>query len=508
MREAVERNRSTLILLIILAVGAALRVYAIGVENYWFDELQSMESSAGRGWVDQSLPRDTVLEKPQRPGSLASAASWWKIPPAMTQQEVMPPLYFIILRFWRDVFGSSEIATRALSALASFGGILLIYLIARDIYGKTPALWAAGLLAVNPTQIEFAHEARTYAVTAIILLVAFLSLIRLRGNRRTMDAVLLGGCLLAAMLTHYFAAGAALAIGISAIFLRSGSARRNALIAIGGAGLLYLILWGPAMLAQRTSFHRNLGAVLDITGQTSLTGRIGVAIVSQISKHSPESMALTIAVVLALIVACFLQPRRRESLVAILWLICTVVLFIVIDTRGGSSTLTVARYGTLFAPAIFLIVGGAATGANWRWRSAIPALFMAASVFHLHDAYLPWKGEWRAAARVIVQRPEASDIVVIASKQSRSWWLGRSFLGICWYGAERDDRFPLDVVMLSHPPGGDVLARLRAAGSFWIITDSTQEGPEFAVPGVKVESQVFVKDVFMLFRVRWSEPPK
>ncbi len=133
-------------------------MYAIGVENYWFDELQSMESSAGRGWVDQSLPRDTVLEKPQRPGSLASAASWWKIPPAMTQQEVMPPLYFIILRFWRDVLGSSEIATRALSALASFGGILLIYLIARDIYGKTPALWAAGLLAVNPTQIEFAHE--------------------------------------------------------------------------------------------------------------------------------------------------------------------------------------------------------------------------------------------------------------------------------------------------------------------------------------------------------------
>ncbi len=173
-----------------------------------------------------------------------------------------------------------------------------------------------------------------------------------------MDAVVLGGCLLAAMLTHYFAAGAALAIGISAIFLRSGSARRNALIAIGGAGLLYLILWGPAMLEQRSSFHRNLGAVLDITGQTSLMGRIGVAIVSQISKHSPESMALTIAVVLALIVACFLQPRRRESLVAILWLICTVVLFIVIDTRGGSSTLTVARYGTLFAPAIFLLVAG------------------------------------------------------------------------------------------------------------------------------------------------------
>ncbi len=104
-----------------------------------------------------------------------------------------------------------------------------------------------------------------------------------------------------------------------------------------------------------------------------------------------------------------------------------------------------------------------------------------------------------------VQRPEANDIVVIASKQSRSWWLGRSFLGICWYGAERDDHFPMDVVMLSHPPGGEVLARLRAAGSFWIITDSTQEGPEFAVPGVKVESQVFVKDVFMLFRVRWSE---
>ncbi len=109
---------------------------------------------------------------------------------------------------------------------------------------KTPALWAAGLMAVNPTQIEFAHEARTYAVTAAVLLVALFSLIRLRGNRRTMDAVLLGGCLLAAMLTHYFAAGAALAIGISAIFLRSPG-RVEVLTAIGGVGPFYLILWGP-----------------------------------------------------------------------------------------------------------------------------------------------------------------------------------------------------------------------------------------------------------------------
>jgi uncharacterized membrane protein len=495
-------------ILAILIVAAALRIFRIGEENYWFDELQSMESSAGRGWVDQSLPRDTILERPQRPGSLSSAAPWWRIAPAMRQLEVTPPLYFIILRFWRDAFGDAEATTRSLSAIASISAVGLMYAIACNLYGDAAALWAATLMAIAPTQIEFAHEARTYALTTALLLGALLSVLGLRRKGSAAGAIALGACLLCGMLSHYFAAGPALAICIyAAVYLR-GSSRRWALGAIAAAAFVYLAIWGPSMLAQRASFHRDLGTVLDITGQSSWPARIATAIVSQVSKHTPESRPLTVVLILTLLAALALHPRDRKSLIAPLWLICGIGLLIVIDIIGGSSTLTVVRYGTLFAPGLFLILAGAIAGAGSAWRIIVPLIFAAACVFHLHDAYMPWKGQWLAAARLIVQHPQPRDIVVIASKQSRSWWLGRSFLGISWYGAGADDRFPLDVVMLTQAPHGDVLARLHSARRFWIITHSTEDGPDFAVPGVKIESQAFIPDVFMLFRVRWEDAGK
>src|SRR5260221_14271890 len=47
-----------------------------------------------------------------------------------------PPLYYILLRAWAAVFGSSEIALRSLSILFGVATIYVVYLIGKEFASK------------------------------------------------------------------------------------------------------------------------------------------------------------------------------------------------------------------------------------------------------------------------------------------------------------------------------------------------------------------------------------
>jgi len=102
------------------------------------------------------------------------------------QWESSPPLYYMAIGAWMQIFGTGEIGMRSLSVAASLGAIILVYALGREMLSRRQALLAAALFAASATQIYFAQEARPYSLLLLPVAVTLLMCARyLRGQHST-----------------------------------------------------------------------------------------------------------------------------------------------------------------------------------------------------------------------------------------------------------------------------------------------------------------------------------
>jgi mannosyltransferase len=212
-------------LLIIAAIAALAAAWQIDRKPIWLDEAVS--------WDMASRP----------PADLA----------AKTAADIHPPLYYLVLSVWAAAFGDSLTGLRSLSAVATIGSAVLLYLLARRWLARGTAAFSAVAYAISPHTIYFAQEARMYALAAILVLAATVSYRRWleSGATRTADLIAYGITAAAAMYTHYATALALIAIAAHLVFVyRPG--RRSVLRWVAanlGAALIYLP-WMSTALAQ------------------------------------------------------------------------------------------------------------------------------------------------------------------------------------------------------------------------------------------------------------------
>jgi hypothetical protein len=101
------------------------------------------------------------------------------------RRDVHAPLFFLLLKGWIALAGTSEVGLRSLGALLSFSCIPATYWFARPILGRVPAAVAALLVAVNPGQVEAGTDLMVYPLLALLALGAMGTLSEaLAGNRR------------------------------------------------------------------------------------------------------------------------------------------------------------------------------------------------------------------------------------------------------------------------------------------------------------------------------------
>jgi 4-amino-4-deoxy-L-arabinose transferase-like glycosyltransferase len=150
-----------LLLVLIVMLGAALRLYDLGAESYWFDEIIMVHTAGGNL---ESIWGETQVGR--------------------------PPLYVILAHFWMQVFGTSEIATRSLSALAGIVSIIVMCAIGRELFGRKVGLLSAFLMTISEFQIHFSQEHRYYSIFLLMTLLSFFYYIRMLTGQRPIDSVL------------------------------------------------------------------------------------------------------------------------------------------------------------------------------------------------------------------------------------------------------------------------------------------------------------------------------
>ncbi len=157
----VNQKDSKLIALFgILLIGLFLRVYDLGGESIWFDEGYSIR------FANLSLSQIFFLP------------------------ENNPPLYYIILHWWINLFGDSEFSIRFPSVIFGFLSIYMIYKVGSQIYNKDVGILSSLLLGLSAFHIRYSQEARTYSLSTLLTLISIYFFISL--HRKGNYTVLLG----------------------------------------------------------------------------------------------------------------------------------------------------------------------------------------------------------------------------------------------------------------------------------------------------------------------------
>jgi uncharacterized membrane protein len=233
----------------ILTIGIFCRFVALDQKIYWYDEVST--SLTVSGYTELDVVQDfagvtapiapSALQKYQqiKPGS-----SWLNSVQRLIQENPHhPPLYYVLARFWAQVFGTSITAMRALPAVISVLMLPAIGWLCVELFGSaTVGYVAMVLVAVSPLQLAYAQEARQYTLWMLMILLssaAFLRAIRLKTPQSWR---LYGGLLVGGLYTQMFFGLTILAHGAYVVIMQRGRFTRSVkgyLISAIGASLAF-----------------------------------------------------------------------------------------------------------------------------------------------------------------------------------------------------------------------------------------------------------------------------
>jgi uncharacterized membrane protein len=95
------------------------------------------------------------------------------------EEPQLPPLYFVLVRFWVQLFGDSVTVIRSFSAVLSVLAFPCLYWLCLELFESSLVGWlACALLAVSPFQLVYAQEARQYSLWTVAILLSSTSLLR------------------------------------------------------------------------------------------------------------------------------------------------------------------------------------------------------------------------------------------------------------------------------------------------------------------------------------------
>jgi mannosyltransferase len=144
----------------------------------------------------------------------------------LERTDTHPPLSYVLVHVWMQIFGSSEAAVRTLSAAWGLGTVLVIYLLGRLLWSREVGLIAALLLALSQYNVFYAHYARMYTMMGFFAALSFYFLARLyKGpTRRVAIWYVLASATL--MYTHVW--GVFLVLSQTAVVIAVVALRRSA----------------------------------------------------------------------------------------------------------------------------------------------------------------------------------------------------------------------------------------------------------------------------------------
>jgi uncharacterized membrane protein len=206
-----------LLLVAAVALASALSARSLGASSLWFDETTSVE---------------------------IARLEWLSLLDYVVHEELNMSFYHALLHIWISVIGDSEAAVRSLSIVTGVAAIPVLYVLGKRLFGWRVGVVASLLLATNVVFVEFAREARGYALLVLLVTASSYLFVRALDENRWLlwAAFILVSA--AAVYTHFFAALVVLAQATSLPFRGGGLPWAR----LASSGVLVSLLALPVVL--------------------------------------------------------------------------------------------------------------------------------------------------------------------------------------------------------------------------------------------------------------------
>lgn len=232
--DATGRTRPELVIVALLAVAAGVVLRFVTRSALWLDEALSVNIA--------TLPLGEITDALRRDGH--------------------PPLYYVLLHGWAELFGTGDLAVRSLSGVIGVLTLPLAFWYGRRRGGPAMGWMLLGVVALSPFALRYATETRMYALVILLVFAGAILLDDVLHRGRDGWGRLAGVALLTAALlyTHYWALWLLAAVGLLLLWRvwrdrrdpAAVASRRAAWRAIGAlvVGGVLLLPWLPVMAYQ------------------------------------------------------------------------------------------------------------------------------------------------------------------------------------------------------------------------------------------------------------------
>jgi 4-amino-4-deoxy-L-arabinose transferase-like glycosyltransferase len=331
------------------------------------------------------------------------------------------PLHPLWLQGWLGLFGNSDLAGRAFSAVCGILTVPMVFLIGRDTFGRRVGLWGAWLAAVCPVLVRYSQEVRMYAWLVLVTCVAWwLLLLRRRGGWGWLWAYTASLTALAYSHPLGLLMNATLAVVSLAIWARRGRAYRCWWLSQAG-WLLAVAPWvvhyvdhPPEMVVGRLPIRFLIGTPIESIGGdfrvlAAALGLIGLGAFHLTWTGKPSRLRGRLAI------------TPEWGALAAWWLVPPIALYTY--SWVGHPIFGPARYTVFVAPAYLLLV------ARGLARLPVPAALLlavgggwfSASLIETQVYDPERKADWRAAASYLDGTfPEGATVVVATTADLRN----------------------------------------------------------------------------------------
>lgn len=193
-----------------------------------------------------------------------------------------PPLYYILLRFWAQVWGMAPAILRGFSALLSLLLFPALYWLCLELFESSTSGWVAiALFAVSPLHLVYGQEAREFGVWTALFLASSALLLQAMRSPSWRNWVWYGASMVVGFYTALFSLCIALGHAAYILFadpenrflansLRLGKRTMYGAVALVAAAILFLPWIYFILVAQKTLSNTTSWSSVPIPWPTGL----------------------------------------------------------------------------------------------------------------------------------------------------------------------------------------------------------------------------------------------
>lgn len=405
---------------VIVLLATLLRLYQLGTESLWVDEMLSI-------WDAERL--NQILTLPY-----------------------VRPFYFLLLAGWMQL-GTSDVWLRGLSVILGIASVFLTYQLGRRLVGEATGQIAALMMALSPLFINHSQEIRMYTLVSFLSLAGTLAM-SYALDRLTLPTLATWSLARAALLVTNvntvlivlpdllivcwkyrqkfqtlltWAGGFTVTAlfflppfwaltfgGVSQEFMSDqvGDYSKPGLLQVVGMITQFVVYWPLRYLFESNQISLGKGELGDASLISSLFATEGITLLFY------AGLTALLCGLLGLCVMAVLTKHPSERLLWLMaWAFIPAIATLVLSYLQGS--IWFPRYLMFIAPYFLILVAGGFM-VIWNWRKPVAVAIVAAYLIGvsggLKDYYTTlYRNDWQGVAEFLQQNQQSEDVIVYYS---------------------------------------------------------------------------------------------